>query len=249
MTAAELWLVDLDKAGAALDAVEVATPRLSDECARRFDAINDEHARHNRRRTHIALRVLLERRLGTTIRRQPFVVSDTGKPSLAGREVSFSIAHIPGLALIAIGGGTIPLGVDLERLRKVDLAPARRVTIEDAAIAMAGGAPLLGEAAGSDARFLSAWVRLEAIGKAEGTGVGPILDRLRPGRAADEAGVAATHGVSDLAVHDIQGPGGLIAAVALPAIAQPPPLRRLPDTAEAIVALIGPSTGGANGAL
>lgn len=239
MAETELWLVDLDKAGAALEAIEAATPRLSPSCNARFAAMADEAARRARRRAHIALRILLERRLGPAVRGVPFVASASGKPSLATGDgsidgVSFSLSHTKGLALIAVGG-TGPLGVDLERTRPVRMPDARRAPIEQEAVALAAGAPLADRT--RDARFLSAWVRIEAVAKARGTGVGPILERLRPDRPAPPPAPPADEGPPVVA-HDVPAGEGLFAAVALAAGVPPPALRRLPDTAPAIAALL-----------
>jgi 4'-phosphopantetheinyl transferase len=234
MAETELWLVDLDKAAAALDVIEAATPRLSDDTRRRLGEMGDEAARRERRLSHIALRILLERRLGPDIRRTPFVRGASGKPSLEGRDICFSLAHTKGLALIALGGG--PLGVDIERIRSVRVAEARRAPIEREAVDMAG-APLKG--ADGDGRFLNAWVRIEAAAKAQGSGVGPILERLRRDPGEPEGCAPRPVAVTGrLVVHDLPMDDGIYAAVALAAGQEPPPLRALPHTAAAIDALL-----------
>jgi 4'-phosphopantetheinyl transferase len=225
MEETELWLVDLDKAAAALAAVEVATPRLSDDILRRLEEMADD-ARSERRLAHIALRILLERRLGSGIRGTPFKRSASGKLSLASSGASFSLAHTRGLALIAISDGG-PLGVDIERARDVRMPDSRRAPIEREAVALAADAPLSGP--GRDARFLNAWVRIEAAAKAQGEGVGPLLERLRPDRAA-EPPPGATEGPGPIVVHDVSISAGIFAAVACQAGQPPPLLRHFPQT-------------------
>ena len=66
------------------------------------------------------------------------------------------------------------IGVDVERTRRVRLVEARRARIEEAGAALSA-APLPNE---GEARFLQAWVRLEAFAKAEGCGIGRLLTRL-----------------------------------------------------------------------
>lgn len=230
MAATELWLVDLDKTERALEALEAATPRLSEDILLRLGEMGDETARRERRLAHIALRLLLEARLGPGIRRVPFQRSATGKPSLADRRVAFSLAHARGLALIAIGDSD-PLGADIERLRPVRVPEARRAPIEAEAVVLAAGAPLAGDDA--DTRFLHAWVRTEAAAKAQGLGIGPFLERLRPGHAASpETAVASRPGAPSIVVHDVPMPGGVLAAIALATGLAPPPLRTLLLAAE-----------------
>jgi 4'-phosphopantetheinyl transferase len=241
MTAAagpELWLVELDRSEAALEALERTTPRLSDDIRARLAAIAAEDARRERRLAHIALRILLERRLGSGIRNTPFVVAAKGKPSLAGVDASFSLAHTRQTALIGIADAG-PIGVDIERSRPLWMPEARRAPIEAEAVALAAGAPLAEP--DPDARFLKAWVRIEAAAKADGSGVGARLEHLRPGRERVSAGAAAPspeQGTPRVIVHDIAAGENLFAAVALPAGVPPPPLRNLPATAAAIEALL-----------
>jgi 4'-phosphopantetheinyl transferase len=236
MAETELWLVDLDKAAAALTAIEASTPRLSEDILRRLDEMGDDDARRERRLTHIALRILLERRLGPSIRGTPFDRSASGKLSLASSGASFNLAHTRGLALIALGDSG-PLGVDIERTRDVRMPDARRAPIEREAVALAAGAPLSGP--DRDARFLNAWVRIEAAAKAQGHGVGPLLQRLRPDHAAEPPPEAAERPDLDpIVVHDVSVSGGIFAALACPAGQLIPPLRHFPQTGVEIDSLL-----------
>jgi len=241
MADTELWLADLDKVAPALDAIERGTPRLPDEFVRLLDGMGHEALRRERRLAHIALRILLEARLGPGIRRVPFVRGAAGKPALADGGAAFSLAHNRGLALIALGARD-PLGVDIERMRPVRMPDARRAPIESEAVAMAGGVPLAGP--DRDARFLSAWVRIEAAAKAHGSGVAPILERLRPGREqAHGAPRSRVHETPSIVVYDVPVSEGVFGAVALASGREPPSLRVLPYTAAAIDALLGGAEG------
>jgi 4'-phosphopantetheinyl transferase len=230
----DLWLVDLERAAPALEAVEATTPRLSEDLRRRLSAMGDAAASRERRLAHIALRIALEARLGASVRGAPFSVSTTGKPSLAEDGAGFSLAHTHGLALIAVGDG--PVGVDIERWRPVRVPVIRRPSIEAEAIELAAGAPLVDIDA--DARFINAWVRVEAVAKALGCGVAPILERLRPGKARPPADVEreAANGIPFVA-HDVPVAGGVFAAIAL--AGQPrPELAGFPEAAATIEALL-----------
>lgn len=237
MTDAELWFVDLERASRALEALESETARLSDVDNARFSAMTDTAARRHRRLAHIALRLLLERWCGPGIRGVPFIVSASGKPALALANVSFSLAHTASSALMAVCGSG-PVGVDLEHARKVKMPPARRLPIERAAVALAAGVPLA-ESSEGDARFLSAWVRIEAVAKATGSGVGPMLEILRPRTAPEEdEGLAAVAGSSAVVAHDLAMAPGLFAAVALAPGRLPPPVRHLPTRIADLTALL-----------
>lgn len=235
MAEMELWFVDLDRASAALEALERETPRLADTDTARFASMTDAAARSERRCAHVALRILLERRCGPSVRQVPFVVSRSGKPSLPSGQASFSLAHARGCALVALAGAG-PLGADIERTRVVRIPEARRKPIEAAAVALACGAPLGGPDA--DSRFLNAWVRLEAVAKAQGTGVGPMLERLRPNRISAPA--ALSDAQPGAVAHDVALGQGVFAAIALAPGRRPPEPRMMPETADAITALIGP---------
>lgn len=229
----EIALVDLAACGPALFALEAETPRLSDEDEARIARLADANARDQRRAAHIALRLMLERHAGPWVRRLPYARSSSGKPTLstevdAGGTASepaaegalratphFSLSHTAGHALIVVSGSG-PWGIDIERERTPRISGERRLAIERAAIELAGGAPLP-EDAGRDARFLTAWVRLEAVAKADGLGVGAHLSvilgrRSEAGRAGSGGGSAGLR----IAVHDLVLPDRLYGAVAGP---------------------------------
>jgi len=239
MANTELWRVDLEKAGAALESMERDVPRLSGDELRRLGVIVSEDVRRERRLTYVALRILLERRIGPAARQADFARSPSGKPALADGAVAFSLAHTQGLALIALGAD--PIGVDVERVRDVRIPEDRRGPIENEAVALAVGAPLPGRDA--DQRFLAAWVRIEAAAKAWGTGVGPALERLRPERLQSRRETGAQDAAArPIVVHDVVVADGVFAAIALAPGETPPPLRALPEHASAIAALLTEGT-------
>lgn len=242
--AAELWLVDLDKAESALDTLEATTPRLSSDMQDRINRMADTATRRERRLAHIALRILLEARLGPRIRGMPFTRTAQDKPSLAGVAAAFSLSHTRGLALIALAEHD-PLGVDIEVERPVRMTPHRRAPIEAEAVALAGGVAL--EGADPDARFLRAWVRLEAAAKAHGRGIGALLELLRPSRPSEVSPIAgsASARISPLSVrvHDVPTEKDVYAAVALAYGVPPPALRHLPQTETGLDSLLSRMSG------
>lgn len=228
----ELWLVDLAAAAHALAAMEKETPRLSPEDESKLARITGDDARSERRAAHIALRILVERAFGAAWRRLPYAVSATGKPSLAGDAGGFSLSHVPGLALIGLArAGAI--GVDVERLRALRMSDDRRLRIEQAAIAVADGAPLPDA---PELRPLQAWARIEAVAKADGCGVGPLLTRL--GVARTPAGQDATTAAEAFTVYDLAPGEGLAAAVAVPRGTPAPRLAGFPTGRDGIERLV-----------
>jgi 4'-phosphopantetheinyl transferase len=225
-TGSELWLADLAAAAGALEVIEAITPRLSADDERKIAAIADETVRRERRAAHIALRMLIERSFGPAWRRIAYALSPSGKPSLAEAPGAFSLSHAPGIALIGLS--TLgPIGVDIERMRRVSISDDRRQRIEAAAEALASRAPLPRAPA---ERLMSAWVRLEALAKAEGVGIGPLLTRLGVGPRWRDVRPGAASQNLEIQVHDVAIGAGIFAAVALAASEAAPDLLELPAT-------------------
>lgn len=222
-SATRVWCIDLTAALPALLMIEAETPRLSDVDRSRASRFSDGHAARTWMAAHVALRLVLERGLGTDVRRMTFAVSPRGKPELSGGNIAFSLSHGAGHALIATGPRGA-LGVDIEGPRPVRLTGDRREAIE------AAGAALSRQALPkpADARFLQAWVRLEALSKAEGEGLARILTR------AGAFGARRGQGVSDellpagLQVLDLALGPGLFAAMAMGAQATGAHVSHLP---------------------
>lgn len=236
----ELWHVDLGAAGAALREVERATPRLSAWDRDNAAALADAGTAEQWMAAHIALRVLLERAAGPDYRGVPLERQPHAKPKLMGAPVAFSLSHTGAHALIGIAPED-PVGVDLENERPVHMRAPRRKLIEAAAVGLAAGAGLRGPD-GSDARFLQAWVRLEAVAKALGCGIGPLLTQLGVTAASGASEANVTARARDLAaqvlVADLGLGRDLFAAVALSPRWRVPQVRPMPTDAAALAELL-----------
>ncbi|KWT71583.1 4'-phosphopantetheinyl transferase [Hyphomicrobium sulfonivorans] len=176
----EIWFVDIAAAAPALQAFEARHLLLSAAEHERAAALRDDLVRNEWLAAHIALRAIVGRGCGPDVARQTFAVTERGKPFLAQSPYAFSLSHAPGVALIGLSaGGTI--GVDIERHREVRIGDARRAGIEAAAAHLSEDVLPVDPTM----RFLQAWVRIEALAKADGCGVGRMLTRLGVrGRAA-----------------------------------------------------------------
>lgn len=178
----DVWLVELEQSAAALEAEERRRPRLSADDLERITALASIEQRRQRRASAIALRALIAAFLGNDrFDRVPFARMPGGKPMLPGIPVSFSVSHAAGRALVALAPGA-PIGVDVERQRALRMSPLRQAAL----IGVADTLPLAASAAangiGADAamgiesaRVLRAWVRLEALAKQDGIGIGRLL--------------------------------------------------------------------------
>lgn len=237
----ELWLVDLERAAPALEALEAAEPRLAPDDHARARQFSDAHERRHRLAAYVAQRVALERIVGPGVRGTAFARSANGKPRLAGGEAAFSLSHSDGMALIGVTRRG-DIGVDLERARPVRVAPRRRQLIVAAGAGLAG-APL--DMAQGEAAFLQAWARLEACAKAQGRGLARLLAdvgvrgdgaRASPARVAAKARCIAEE--AGLEVHDLELTPPLYGAVAREPMVALPRVRTFPVAGSAIRALL-----------
>jgi 4'-phosphopantetheinyl transferase len=238
----ELWCVNLAAAAPALAQMERRVTRLSPDDVETARTITDPAAAGDWLTARAGLRLLLERAAGPDFRGAPFKRTAHGKPRLEGAGVAFSLSHVKGLALIGLArAGAI--GVDLERMREVRVAPERRGRIAAAGAALNTGVPLPDN---GEARFLQAWVRLESFAKADGGGIGQLLTRLGligGGDASDDAIAARIANVrtdmAGAATHDLGLGENLFAAVTLGPGQSAPPVRWLPSDVGGLSGLLG----------
>lgn len=168
----EIVFVDLDASQALLESEESNTPRLSASDRRRIERLSGDPARQSLWRTaRIATRIVLERAVGTHMRGADFEITSGGRPSLGEGLPHFNVSHTDTVALIAVCRSA-PVGVDIECHRTLSMSPERRRRI----VAAAAGFADTGETdPQNDVEVLRAWVRLEAIAKARGSGIGVLL--------------------------------------------------------------------------
>lgn len=231
-----VWHVDLAATSSTLLMLEAETPRLSVEETERAARFAEPVVGERWLAAHIALRLALERALGTRARRVAFSLSPRGKPGIvnmgaagASSPLGFSLSHTKGHALIAIGAE--PIGVDIEGDRVVRIEASRRYGIE-AAGARLSALPLP-DGAG---RFLQAWVRLEAAAKADGSGMASMLTRAGVYGGRRGQGVADDLLPAELQVSDVALGPGLYGAVATERGASGFRVDRMPEDRDALAA-------------
>lgn len=160
------------------------------------------------RRRFIAGRAGLRRILGRYVGVPPgtlrFVYGAQGKPALADfPELHFNLAHSADCALLAAAAE--PVGVDVERVRAVDVAQIMPLAFTAAERAALDALP----AAGQIDAFFRAWVRKEALMKGLGAGFALAQGLTLPITAA-----GPTH-ANGWTVYDLPVSVGYVAAVAL----------------------------------
>jgi 4'-phosphopantetheinyl transferase len=241
----ELWLVDLERCAEALGALDAALPRLLPEERAVAQSIADPLRRRWQTSLRIALRLLLERAAGPAVRGSPILRAAGGKPALASAPVAFNLSDADHLALIAIAREG-PIGVDLERVRPLHLAPHRRRAILASGAGLAG-APWPGDA--GDRALLAAWCRIEAYAKATGRGLAAALAELDVRNPSPASGAARIHRTAlaharaaGLEIHDVELGLDLVGAVALRAGAALAPLEHLPSDLDGLERVAAPCT-------
>jgi 4'-phosphopantetheinyl transferase len=140
---------------------------------------------------HVLLRTVLGEFVGVAPQKLRFDHGPRGKPRLANNpadSVWFSLAHSGELAVVAISA-TSEVGVDVERIRPIPeaLKIAERAFDSSSCTALRETAP-----EHRDATFLRCWTRLEALVKAAGCGLVPLLEQTeelrRAGRIVESLG-------------------------------------------------------------
>lgn len=97
-----------------------------------------------------------------------------GRPLLADSALYVSIAHSDGAVVCAVSD--TPVGIDIERIRPIDLRLARRVCVAEEAAYLFGHAPTEADMRDTEdvallTRFFEIWTAKEAYFKRCGTGI------------------------------------------------------------------------------
>jgi len=234
--ATEIVLVDVSAVAELLDAEECRTPRLSPSDKVRFASMRsgDAHARVWRA-GRIATRIILERWVGSALRCVDFVTETGGRLRLPLTPPFFSVSHCGDALLIAVSAGGV-VGVDLEQVRTLAMPHERRLRLHRASALIDGGE--LSDACVdelSDRTVLESWVRLEAVAKARGSGIGVLLTEA--GVVGDSEERLMVKAIPfEARLLDV-GPG-LVAAVACAALPTAMSVVRFPEDVAAIATFL-----------
>jgi 4'-phosphopantetheinyl transferase len=133
-----------------------------------IEAIAVPAARAQAARGRAVLRWVLGECLGLPPTEIALVRTNEGRPYLAGSDWDFSLSQAPGMVVVAVVCGGLRVGVDVERIRRLDrpdtIAARMFAAADRSALAVLSGTE-------RDVRWFQAWTRLEALAKARGTGI------------------------------------------------------------------------------
>ena len=212
----QVWYADLRGLAHRLEAFRAL---LSPDEAARAARFATEELRNR----CVLRRGLLRHLLGQVLDRTPatlaFSYGPMGKPALPGGP-AFNLADCKDHVLIAIAPvGSVELGVDVERLRRVPdaagiaerfFAPAERAALAALPDAL------------RDEGFLNGWTRKEAFIKATGQGLSTSLDRFavelapdRPVRLLSLDGALEAGDAAEWSLFDLRPAPGLVGALAV----------------------------------
>ncbi len=116
-----------------------------------------------------------------TLLKQAYGITDAvletasnGRPMLVGADLFVSIAHCDDAVVCAVS--ETPVGIDIERIRPLDLKLARRVCVEEETVYLFGHTPIEADYRYTDdaallTRFFEIWTAKEAYFKRCGTGI------------------------------------------------------------------------------
>ena len=93
-----------------------------------------------------------------------FVKGENGKPFAENLDVQFNISHSENMVVCVVDDN--PIGIDIEKIRQIDLKIAKRVYTQDEINYLYGG-----EESATLERFFELWTAKEAYFKWRGTGI------------------------------------------------------------------------------
>lgn len=106
-----------------------------------------------------------------------FDKTETGKPYAKGLPVEFNISHSGNMVVCVVDDK--PVGIDIEKIRPIDLKVAKRICTEEEQIYLFGCTPtdqdfIYTSDRGMLTRFFKIWTAKEAYCKLKGIGIGAL---------------------------------------------------------------------------
>ena len=111
-----------------------------------------------------------------------FEKTETGKPYAKGLPVEFNISHSGDMVVCAVDDK--PVGIDIEKIRPIDLTIAKRICTDDELNYLFGHTPTEQDFTYTTdtkilTRFFELWTAKEAYGKCMGVGISEIRKQVR----------------------------------------------------------------------
>ena len=207
-----VWSIKIDQHSGRLDALTRTLSRGELARAQRFVV---ETRCQKFIVAHGVLREILASYLGVAPERLIFTVAKTGKPALASSPaengLNFNMSHSGNWLIVGVTR-SVPVGVDVERLRPV----ADAIAVADRYFPREERDALMRlEGESRNHAFLSCWTRKEAVTKAHGAGMGLDLSEIATGVAPiTDGGIAVQAAGQEYVVQDIDALGDHVGAVA-----------------------------------
>lgn len=160
------------------------SPILAEEENRRSRCFRRPDDRSSYVAAHALKRLLLQCATHMPVAEQRFRFSPYGKPFLIGSDISFSISHTRGLAVVAIAW-RCAVGVDVER---ITLAFDSDVDWRGLRLLSAAELDLIDRSENPHFSFLRLWTAKEAVSKAIGSGLAMPMEDIVIGSASASLG-------------------------------------------------------------
>lgn len=114
-----------------------------------------------------------------------FDKTESGKPYAKGLPVEFNISHSGDMVVCVVDEK--PVGIDIEKIRPIDLNLAKHICTDEELISLFGHTPTEQDFAYTTdqellTRFFELWTVKEAYGKCMGTGVSDIRKQVLPSK-------------------------------------------------------------------
>lgn len=137
---------------------------ISTEKQQRLSKVRSEIDKKTGTYSEALVRMLICRTLGVKNKDIALSQNEYGKPNLIGStDFHYNISHTRNA--LTVGVSDEPIGVDIERIREVDLNIAKRVFTDNEL------SYVFGEESGKDLRFFNIWTKKEAVAKRAGKGL------------------------------------------------------------------------------
>lgn len=112
-----------------------------------------------------------------------FDKTETGKPYAKGLPVEFNMSHSGNMVVCAVDNK--PVGIDIEKIRPIDLTVARRICTDEELVYLFNYTPTEQDFAYTTdyeilTRFFELWTAKEAYGKCLGVGISDIRKPIPP---------------------------------------------------------------------
>jgi len=147
---------------------------MSDDKQRRVDRFRFEDDKKRTVAGEMLARTTIAEWCGVTPESITFGIKEHGKPYAKNVAVEFNISHSSDMVVCAVDDK--PVGIDIEKIRPIDLSVAKRICTDEELVYLFGRSPTeqsFTHSSDTDilTRFFKIWTAKEACGKCAGSGI------------------------------------------------------------------------------